>query len=448
MPYKTNFTNGEIFSYRFLKMFILFCAIVMPWVSFAQNAKNDSGIDEADKKLLNQFIQSKGNGIITFDASNIKQFWVDNSVIARKDCIELFLKNGSSIPLKLQLANVSGAQNCKIEVITETPDTAFTVSDMKLKQISSSSHESSFINNDVLVSSFSLEDTLIDRFPQYHFCFQLSFKARNCESIRIKAIVLSFSDNENVISTPSGILNLTEEDVNVQRAVLEKEDQNNSFSVTGKISMIKAKKSIFVADKDFNVSVKVKNTGASTTRVYVGYIVYSDKYVPLYADSYPYNNINKILNVISSEKGSNSIIVDSYPEWKKGLIVSLNAKEDLSDIPSFLHLDGAIEEVKELKDGRAEIIMNKAISNELKHGDKIRINGGFGGTYIYSGVTNLQPGREEVFTHTIKQDNSFLQYSKEAFARGIFYFRPLILSYSLDSKEDNTIQIIDYTIQW
>ena len=447
MSHKTNFANWSIFSCHFLKRLILLYVIVMPCASFAQNGKNDFSIEATEKKLFNQFIQSKGNGIITFDASNIKQFWIDNSVIARKDCIELFLKDGFSIPLKLQLANVSGAQNCKIEVITETPNTSFTVSDMKLKQISSSFQENQFLNYDVLASSFSLEDTITSYSSRDNFCFQLKFNAHFCESIKIQAIVLSFSDNGNVISTPTGTLNFSRDEINVQKAVLENDDKNNSFSVTGIKSDINTNKSFFVADKEFTVSVKIKNTGESATKVYVGYKVYSDQHVLIDSDSYPYKNLNKVLNVISSEKGSNSIIVDSYPEWRKGCLVSLNAKEDLSDIPSPSFLNGAIEEVKELDDGKAEIIMNKAISNVLKHGDKIRINGGFG-TYIYLGIKELQPGEEGVFSNTIKKDNSFLLYSSKAFSRDVFYIRPLILSYSLDSKKDNTIQIIDYIIQW
>lgn len=447
MSYKNNLTSREVFSCRFLQRLILFCAIVMPCVSFAQNGENDSGIDATENKLLNQFIQSKGNSIITFDASNIKQFWIDNSVVARKDCIELFLENGSSIPLKLQLANVSGAQDCKIEVITETPDIAFAVSNMRMKQISSSFQENKFLNYDVLASSFSLEDTLIAHTPRYNFCFLLNFNARNCESIKIKAIVLSFSDSKNVISTPSGTFNLTREDLFINRGVLEKEDQNNSFSVTGTSSYFYSKKSFFVADQEFTVSVKIKNAGKSATRVHVGYMVYSDKHELIDSGSYPYKNINKVLNVISSEKGGKSFIVDSYPEWTKGCHVSLNAKEDLSDIPSLSFLDGEIEDVKELNDGRAEIIMNSPVSDVLKQGDKIRINKGFW-NYFYSGIKALKPGEEEVFTHTIKKDNSFLRDSKEAFSRGVFYFRPVILSNSLDSKEDNTIQISDYTVQY
>lgn len=447
MSYKINFTNREIPSFRFPKMIILFYAIVMPFVGFAQNGRKNSGIEATENTILNQYIQSRGNCIITFDASNIKQFWIDNSVVARNDCIELFLKNGTSIPLKLQLANVSGAQNCKIEVITETPDTEFTVSDMNLKQISSSIQETKFVYYDVLASSFSLEDTLIARSPQYNFCFQLSFNARNSESIKIKAIVLSFSDNKNVILTPSGTFNLKREDINAQSAVLENEDQNNSFSVIGKRSVISTKKSFFVEDKNFTVSVKIKNTGKSATKVYMGYQVYSDKFVQINSGSYPYKDINKVLNVISSEKGSNSIVVDSYPEWRKGCLISLNAKEDMSDIPSLSFLDGKIVEVKELNDGKAEIIMDKAISNTLKHGDKIRINRE-SGKYLYTGVKDLQPGEEEVFSHTMKKNNGFLQYSKEAFSRGVFYIRPLILSFSLDSKEYNTIQIIDYVIRY
>lgn len=446
MSHQTSFSNRGYFVSIFFKLAVLWCLFLTSGAVFSQNTANEAKNTESDQKLLDQFIQSKGKGIITFDASNIKQFWIDNSVIARKDYFEIFLNKGTSIPLKLQLANVSGAQNCKIEVISETPDIAFTVSDMNSKKISSSSQDNSFVNYNVFSSSFSLEDILINYSPEYNFCFQLIFNAPNCESINIKAIVLSFSDNGNVISNLSGTLALTSEDIVIQRAVIESENQDGSFSVTGKKSRISTKKSFFVADKAFTVSVKIKNTGKSTTKVYIGYNVYSGQHILIDSGSYPYKNVNKVLNVISVEKGGNSIIVDLYPEWNKGGLVSLNAREDLSDIPSVSFLEGNIEEVKELEGGRAEIIMNKPINSALKPGDKIRINNAFGKS-LYSKTINLQPGEENVFTHTIKKDNDFIQYSAKAFSRGVYYFRPLILSYSLESKEENTIQITEYTVQ-
>lgn len=446
MSHQTSFSNRGYFVSIVFKLAVLWCLFLTSGAVFSQNTANEAKNTESDQKLLDQFIQSKGKGIITFDASNIKQFWVDNSVIARKDYFEIFLNKGNSIPLKLQLANVSGAQNCKIEVISETPGIAFTVSDMNSKKISSSSQDNSFVNYNVFSSSFSLEDILINYSPEYNFCFQLIFNAPKCESINIKAIVLSFSDNGNVISNLSGTLALTSEDIVIQRAVIESENQDGSFSVTGKKSRISTKKSFFVADKAFTVSVKIKNTGKSTTKVYIGYNVYSGQHILIDSGSYPYKNVNKVLNVISVEKGGNSIIVDSYPEWNKGGLVSLNAKEDMSDIPSVSVLEGKIEDVKELEDGRAEIIMSKPISNALKQGDKIRINHGFGRS-LYSETIDIQPGEERVFSHTIKKDNDFLQYSSKAFSRGVYYFRPLILSYSTDSKEENTIQITEYTVQ-
>ena len=449
MLHQTSFScRGNLLNVIF-KLVFLWCLFLTPEAVFSQNAANDSQSTKSDQKLLDQFIQSKGSGIITFDASNIKQFWIDNSVIARKDYFEVFLKEGASVPLKLQLANVSGAQNCKIEVISETPDIEFTVSNMDSQKISSSSQDNNFLNFSVNSSAFSLEDTLIDYYPEKYFCFNLAFNSASSDLIKIKAIVLSFSDSENVISNANGSFSFSFDDIDLKKAKGEKGDQDESFYVTGKNSQIITKKSFLVADKVFSVSVKVKNTGTSATTVRTGYIAYSDKHIIIDTGSYPYQNINNVLNVVSSEKGKTSIIVDSYPQWTKGCSVSLNAKEDMSDIPSVSLLDGMvnISEVKELEDGKAEIVLNKPLNNVLKNGDKIRINRPYG-RYLYAGNITLQPGEEKVFSHTVKRDDNFNQYSPQSFSRGVYYFRPLILSYSTDSKEENTIQVSEYSVRF
>ena len=257
---------------------------------------------------------------------------------------------------------------------------------------------------------------------------------------------MSFSKEKNVISTPSGNIQFSFDDINVRNSTIVKGDVDTSFSVTGRNSIISSKKSILVSDKQFSYSIAIKNTGKNATRIFFGYIVYSDKHVMIDSGSYPYKNLNKVLNVIYSDKGSNSIVVDSYPEWVKGCIVSLDAKEDMSDIPSVSYLDGSIEEIKELDDGKAEIIMNKPLNKALGKGDKIRINHPFGAS-LYAKIKELKPGEEEIFSHVIQKDDQSYQYLPKAFSRGVVYFRPLILSYSID-PEENTIQIRDFTIQY
>ena len=118
-----------------------------------------------DAKLLNDYINAKGyTSIIAFDSANIKQFWIDKSVFGKNDNIVISLQNvqnntWESIPQKIQLANVNEAQNCKIDVVTETPNIRFTVLDSNNKVLSTSASEDDFIQYHIVSSSFPLEKT-------------------------------------------------------------------------------------------------------------------------------------------------------------------------------------------------------------------------------------------------------------------------------------------------
>lgn len=430
-------------SFPIIKKSVFLCCFLLIWTAFTQDVETK----DKDQALINQFIQSKGAGIISFDAKNIKQFWTDNSVISRKDYFEVFLNNQKSIPFKIQLANVSGVQDCRIELISDTSDVSFTVSNMNSKIMSVSKKEDDFMTYSVFSSIFHLSDTIKENSSKDDFCFQLSFSSQSLTQIRIRAIVLSFYDADNVFAS-SGTIKLSADDMTLASGKIEKGETDGSFLVTGKRSSIITKKSFPVSDHDISVSVKIKNTGNSVTKINTGYKVLSEDYIPMSGASYPYKNNNMILNVVSSEKNSNIIVVDSYTEtWAKNNYIALNAKEDMSDVPSTHLLESRISEIVKNDDGTANILLEKPLTTPLKRGEKIRVHRGAGPS-IYSNIVDLQPGEEKVFTHTIKKDNNVLTYSSKAFSRGVFYSKLIILSYSLDSKEENTIQISDYSVSY
>ena len=125
-------------------------------MTYVLSAQDESSI------LLDNFVKSKGERTISFDAGNIKQFWIDNSVIARDNFIEIFLSKDStcqSIPLNLRLINVDETQDCKIEVVTDSPNARFTVVDDKKNVLSESKREDDFIQYHVLSSIIHLEET-------------------------------------------------------------------------------------------------------------------------------------------------------------------------------------------------------------------------------------------------------------------------------------------------
>lgn len=148
--------------------------------------------EKDDSAIINEYVKSLGyTSYISFDASNIKQFWIDNSVVSKNGSIVILPKsNHLSEKLKLQLANVVETQDCKVDVLFEEPDTVFSVMNQKSEVLSSSSQEKDFIQYHVASASFHLE-SLED------FSFSLQFSSKSSDTISIKKIILSFSDNKS-----------------------------------------------------------------------------------------------------------------------------------------------------------------------------------------------------------------------------------------------------------
>lgn len=426
----------------FFRLFVLFI-LGVPIISFAQNVTENSSriTKESDNKLINQYIQSKGAGIITFDASNIKQFWIDNSVISKKDSFEILLNAASntSVPLKIQLANVNEVMDCNIEVIADTGDFSFSVLNDSSKVVSTSSQKDDFLNYKVVSAVLHLEDTK-------GAVFSLKFSSKKLSSVNVKNVILSFSDNKNSSFLVSpGTIAIAGNDVTGGGKKEIRGD--NSFSVSGKRFEIFSKKKIFLSDKSLSNSVTIKNIGDKPTDIYFGYAPYTEKRQNINNRNNPYKS-NKVLSVLSSEVNSNKIIVDSYPEWEKGCCLVLNAKDDLSDFPNFSFVDGTITEVKKIDDTHSEILLSKPIKTQIKTGTKIRVQSKPGNTYIYTNSKRLKPGEEITFSSSIKKDESFLQYSPKAFCRGTYYVVPLIVSLSVDPNSENTILISDFSVSF
>jgi len=398
----------------------------------------------AEEEYLEDYIKSKGySSCIVFDSANIKQFWFDRSVLCQGGNICVFLDNKTNsgfegVPLRINLLNVNECQDCKVDVITNSQIADFVVMDSKSKVLSKSSAEQPFDQYYVSSSTFHLEDT-----PDYSFC--LKFSSKTNDELSIKKIILSFSDNnDSSFLVSPGILEIDRDNINVLSATL---GEGKAIEFSGKRGRIQLKKCIIVSDKAVETSVRVKNTGDKPTHIYVGFNVYTKNRVELRGNNFPYKSLNNVLTVVSSEAGKNSVIVNSYSDWTKNCYLALNAEEDLFDVPNMTFADGRIVEVKKLSDGMAEITMDKPFKTALETGTKVRIHGVMGG-YIYTNNKILQPGEEEIFSSSIKKDEFFQQYSPKAFSRGVYSVRPLVLSYSVDANEENTVVISDYTVSY
>ena len=419
-----------------------FCLSV---VLLAQSKTIDMNSVNTSEPILTQYIQSKGASIISFDTSNIKQFWIEPSVLSRKDSFDILLSANNkqlfeSVPFKIQLANVKENQDCKVEVISETTDYGFSILNTNSKVLASSIKEESFLNYSIASSVFHLEDTL-------NLSFSIKFNSKTEKSLSIKTIILSFQNNKNssFLVSPGKILH-TSKDLTTSAKVSDIE--TNTFSVTGKRTIVFSSKKIKVTtDNSLQSSVSIKNIGENPTTIYVGYAVYNQNKSLLDGKNYPYNKNCEVLNVVSLSESNNTIFVDKYSEWAKNCYLALDAKEDLSDIPNTSLNNGRIQQIQKNEDGHAEITFDKPIQTGIQEGTKVRVHGQ-GGGYLYTASRTLKPGEEYTFTATMKKDDSILVYSSKGFSKNAYYVVPLILSYSADPNADNTIQISNYSIEY
>ena len=421
----------------FRKTFVFLGALCLPYMTYAQSAA-----DSNNAKLLDDFIRSKGySSSIEFNAANIKQFWVDQSVLSQNDSIVISTENSktgswTSVPLKIQLANVSEAQDCRVSVISTTPDFSFAVTNDKSVKLSDSSAEDDFIHYHVASSDFHLEDA-----PG--FSFHLVFSSKAASPISIQKIVLSFTNNKNssVLISP-GTLRITKNDLVVNSKTGSLSDHSdNGILMTGKQVSVFTSKFIPVDDNEISVLLTIKNIGNKPSRIYAGFALYSKDRKAMDNRNYPYKNINKVLNVVSVDKAAGKLVVDSYPdEWTKNCFLAWGAEKDLSDVPNDKIVNGKITEVRKLENGQAEIVMSSPIKTALEEGAKVRVHGT--GSHLYPNIKVVQPGEEATFPATIRKDKDSLEFSTKAFSKGVYYVKPVILS-----LEDNVV-ITDYRISF
>lgn len=408
--------------------FIFVASMLLSSYVTAQNKNN------GDEELLNLYSKTKGyHGVIQFDPANIKQFWIDDSVFAMNDSINISLESGKSLPLRIKLQNVDESMDCKIEVVATTPNCNFVVTNTLFNTLSSSQKDDDFLAYHVTSSLFHLADT-----PD--FTFHIQFNTGNASSIAIKRIFLSFSKNKTEDSDAShNRFSFDRNDITLRGATLS----DSVFKITGKQTQIISNVKIPVSNHPVFSSVTIENTGDNPTCIYIGYAVYTKDGIWLSGSNYPFKNVKNTLNLVSAKAGDNKIIVDSNPDaWEKNCYLAMDVKEDLSDIPNTTLADGKIVDVKPSDNGKYEITLSKPLTKDYPSGTKIRIHGK-SGDYLYTNKLVLNPGEEKAFVFEIAKDEFCTQYTSDAIPRGANYLVPIILSYSVDANKDNTILIKD-----
>lgn len=427
---------------HFFKKMILITCFLAPVLLVAQNEQTNKD----NLELLEQYVLSKGNYAITFDAANIKQFWVDKSVVSLKDHFSLLMNKASRNSLEsplfpVQIKHVRETMDCKIEIVTECDDMHFSVLNSSKKEIAKSESGEKFLHYNTYSTTFHWEEI--------KDIFYLKFNTAQTSELSIQTIIFTFPKNtESTFLESPGILRINAD--NVSGGTEKQSISDKSFSVSGKRTVLLSKNKILVTDNTFSSSVTVKNTTEKPVDIYVGYAPYTKENQKIQNNANPYNSKkNEILKVVSFEQNTNKIIVDSYPEWKKNCFLALNAKEDYSDFPNFSIIGTPISEVNKIDDSHTEIVFSKPITQEIPQGTPVRVHSPYGSTYIFTTrAAKLQPGEEQTFQSSIRKDDSLLLFSSKAFSKGVYYVVPVFLSYSVDQNDENTVVVSDFTISY
>ena len=412
--------------------------------SLMSQAQIDSKIQNDDSNLLEQYIQSQGyTNSIKFDASNIKQFWVDKSVRSQNNAVKLILHSSKnmkfeSIPLRILFKNINASLSCRIDVFLKETGISFSVSNANNKVLATSSSANDFLSYKALSSTVRFED--ID-----NSSFFLKFQSADTSEITIDAIVFSFSENKDYLHSPGALL-LDTANTTCMPATSNGSDGKSIFP-TGEITSVESNKKIIVSDNQLSAKVKVKNIGKNAAKVYLGYIVYSKDAMKLNSRNYPYKKDSPVLKVVSVDEINNKIVVDQYGDWTRGCFIAMNAQEDNADVPNTTLLDSRIDNVTKLENGYSEITLISTPKKKLKKDDMIRIHGS-SSSNLYVGSKTLQPGEEAVLSSTIQKEDDYLQFAPESLSKGVFYAAPFIRSKSLEQNAEHTIAFEDFVVSF
>lgn len=443
MIYPTNTHGVKAKKYCRIQLVFMLCMLFVFFTTYSQEKKTGENLTStSNEELLNKYINSKAPAIV-FDETNIKQFWVDNSVFAKDNFINIFLDEKESNrfesrPLKIQLANVNEEQVCRIEIFSCNSNISFSVFDNNGIALANSQNDDSFIDYCVSFLSFSLEDTS-------DLTFNLKFQSSLSEVLALKKILLSFPTTQSGSLKSSRMIRYNLNNLKQNPAITEINEKE--FSISGKNKTVYSAEKIPTDEGTLSYSIKIKNIGDVATTVRVGFAPYSKDDILLNDRFYPYNRTNQVLNIISSSEQSNIIIVDYYPEWHKNCVLAVDAKDDMSDIPNPSWTEGRIVEVKKIDNAYAEITLDKPLTKKMEKGEKVRINGFMSAT-ICPIIEQLQPGEEVFFSESIKKDMSEKFFSHEHFSRDVDYVIPLIMISSADSEKESTIQIKNFRISY
>ena len=394
--------------------------------------------DDNDSELIDKMISSKGNNIIVFDHKNIKQFWINTTVVSQKDSFTIQLSQISD-PYRIQLANVNELQKCKIEIITDNSDVSFQIFNSQMKLLSSSEQTEDFLHYHILSSSFNIEDT-------EDYIVYLRFIS-NVRELTLRKVVLSFSNNEtsSYLVSP-GELIMSDNNSSVFANNYSFEDYK-VLSASGNRIYWKSTKKLLVSDNEFVSKVTVSNVGKVAAKVYVGYSPYQKNHKRIDNCCVPYKNDNTILSVVFSQEKSNDIIVDSMTDWKEGCFLVSGAKDDLSDFPNY-SIVGRISKLERNNDNQVVITLSAPVENKLLKGTPLRIQSSYGYSDLFVNILELKPGDKQTLIYSIKKNDNYYKYDRKALCKGTYYIVPVIDIRSIDNSSEVNVKVSDFIVSF
>lgn len=223
---------------------------------------------------------------------------------------------------------------------------------------------------------------------------------------------------------------------------------DNHISASGIYSFITLSCCFPVSDSgEISFSTRLKNIGTTPVKCYLGFVLYDKNFRSLDGKNYPYESEDRVFAAVQAKKGSDVITVSGSPRASKNCWIARNADPDGTDIPNHDLLAQRVVSVRECGNGHAEIRLSKPLNQDIPVGEKLRIHGQ-GGGYFYKAVKVLPCGHAESFDFSAKKDDRVMKYTHKNFPRGVCFIRPLIMSFSQNKNEKNTIEIHDAALTW
>jgi hypothetical protein len=181
----------------------------------------------------------------------------------------------------------------------------------------------------------------------------------------------------------------------------------------------------------------------------VGYILFDINKNIIGSDYFPFNYYDGTINVVDTRLDDGIIIASSDCSWDKDCVITLYAKNDLSDVPNFNIIKGKVLDVSKNSNDTEEIIitMDSPIQDAVPVGTSIRLSRPHS-SYLYMNIITILPGESRMLLSSVAKYDTFHQFSKKALPSGVYFIKPMIFLRSQLDGEINTASLSQWCIRY